>query len=84
MIHLFSNLFLEGGNVINQYYHKQTPFFSLVFLNLFGNFVKEIQKGFFNNFICLVTHQNFYIMALGMHSLSFFRIFRRNKIDLHC
>ena len=46
MIHLFSNLFFEGDNALNQYYHKQTPFFSLVFLNVLGNFVKEIQKVF--------------------------------------
>ena len=46
VIHLFSNLFFEGGNTINQYYRKQIRLFSLILLNLFDNFVKEIQKVF--------------------------------------
>ena len=46
MVHLFPNLFFEGVNTINQYYQKQTRFLSLIFLNLFHNFVKEIQKVF--------------------------------------
>ena len=84
MIHLFSNLFFfGGGNTINQYYQEQTHFLSLILLNLFDHFVKEIQKVFLN-FISFVTHHNFYVMALSMHSTSFFRIFKRNKIDLHC
>ena len=41
MIHFFSNLFSEGGNTINQYYQEQTRFLSLIFLNLFDNFVRD-------------------------------------------
>ena len=46
MIHLFSNLFFEGDVRINRYYQKQTRFLSLILLNFFDNFVKEIQKVF--------------------------------------
>ena len=44
MICFFSNLLFEGCNTINQYYKEQNWFLSLVFLNVFNNFVKEIQK----------------------------------------
>ena len=46
MIPFCSDLFFEDINTINQYYHEQTRFFSLVLLNLFDDFVKEIQKVF--------------------------------------
>ena len=46
MIHLFSNLFFEGDVRINRYYQKQTRFLSLILLNFFDNFVKEIQNVF--------------------------------------
>ena len=46
MIRLFSDLFFEGGNTINQYYREQTCFLSFFLLNVFDNFVKEIQKVF--------------------------------------
>ena len=44
MIRSVSNLLFEGGNTINQYYQEQTRFLSLILLNLFDNFIKEIQK----------------------------------------
>ena len=44
MIRSFSNLLFAGGNTINQYYQEQNRFLSLVLLNFFDNFVKEIQK----------------------------------------
>ena len=38
--------FFKGGNTIHQYHQEQIHFLSLVLLNLFDNFVKEIQKVF--------------------------------------
>ena len=62
MICLFSNLFFEGGNTINQYYKKQTCFLSLIPLNIFDNFVKAFQNVFYN-FICFGTHHNFWLLV---------------------
>ena len=36
----------EGCNTINQCYQEQTCFLSFFLLNLFDNFVKEIEKAF--------------------------------------
>ena len=44
VIHLYSNLFYEVHNTINQRYQKQINFLSFSFLNLFDIFAKEIKK----------------------------------------
>ena len=39
-----SDLFFEDGTTINQYHWEQTRFLSLVLLNYYDNFVKEIRE----------------------------------------
>ena len=39
-----SDLFFEDGTTINQHHWEQTRFLSLVLLNYYDNFVKEIRE----------------------------------------
>ena len=83
MVRLFSKLFFECGNTINQTMTNQLTsshwFFQPILI-----FLQKKNNKFFAILICFITHHNFYIAALGMHSTSFFRIFSIKWINFIC
>ena len=74
MVHLYFDLFYEVYNAINQHYHEEIQFLSLIFLKFLDISLKKDQK-VFQDFICFITNQNFYIITGIIH-----RIFRRKNL----
>ena len=46
--------------------------------------VKKWFKKFFNNFFCVITNHEFYVITLWMHCTLFVSVIRRNKINYYC
>ena len=72
MVHLYFDLFYEVYNAINQHYHEEIQFLSLIFLKFLDISLKKDQK-VFQDFICFITNQNFYIITGIIHSANFFQ-----------
>ena len=84
MIHLYLDLLCEVYNAINQHFHKKIHFLSFFFLDFLDIFLKNEESKSFSMILSVSLLMKISVITGIIHSASFFRIFRRRKINCHC